>query len=158
MPANRIGFSTDFVLVNNRIGIGTANPTYKLQVVGDFGATTKSFVIPHPTKPNYKLRHACIESPYNGVRYTGKNKILKGTKLSSVYIPEYVKDLIHEEGIAIQITNIKHSKVIWVEDINLMGDYFTVGIENLSDQDLEFYWDLTGIRKDVDQFVVEIEE
>ena len=42
MPANRIGFSTDFVLVNNRIGIGTASPTSKLQVVGDVTATAFS--------------------------------------------------------------------------------------------------------------------
>ena len=42
MATNRIGFSTDFVLVNSRIGIGTASPTSKLQVVGDVTATTFS--------------------------------------------------------------------------------------------------------------------
>ncbi len=47
MPANRIGFSSDFVLVNQQVGIGTTLPAAKLQVVGtikgDFnvsGATT----------------------------------------------------------------------------------------------------------------------
>jgi hypothetical protein len=32
MATNRIGFSTDFVLVNNKIGIGTTNPQGTLQV------------------------------------------------------------------------------------------------------------------------------
>ncbi len=47
MPTNRIGFSSDFVLVNQQVGIGTTLPAAKLQVVGtikgDFnvsGATT----------------------------------------------------------------------------------------------------------------------
>ena len=38
MATNRIGFSTDFVLVNNKVGIGTTNPTSKLQVAGDVTA------------------------------------------------------------------------------------------------------------------------
>mgnify|MGYP000955432914 CR=1 FL=1 len=71
MPANRIGFSTDFVLVDSRIGIGTANPTYKLQVVGDFGATTKSFSIPHPTKPEMRLVYGVLEGPEHGVYHRG---------------------------------------------------------------------------------------
>ena len=35
MPTNRIGFSTDFVLSNSRIGIGTTNPFVTLTVIGD---------------------------------------------------------------------------------------------------------------------------
>jgi hypothetical protein len=35
MATNRIGFNTDFVLVNSNVGIATTNPTSKLQVVGD---------------------------------------------------------------------------------------------------------------------------
>jgi hypothetical protein len=34
MPANRIGFSSDFVLVNQQVGIGTTLPAAKLQVKG----------------------------------------------------------------------------------------------------------------------------
>jgi hypothetical protein len=35
MAKNRIGFSSDFVLLNNRIGIGTTNPNATLDVNGD---------------------------------------------------------------------------------------------------------------------------
>lgn len=39
MPKNRIGFSSDFVLSNNRIGIGTTNPSATLTVVGNTNIT-----------------------------------------------------------------------------------------------------------------------
>ena len=35
MSINRIGFSSDFVLNNSKVGIGTTNPTSKLHVIGD---------------------------------------------------------------------------------------------------------------------------
>ena len=39
MPANRIGFSSDFVLVNRNVGIGTTNPTQTLHVQGNVRIT-----------------------------------------------------------------------------------------------------------------------
>jgi len=47
MSKNRIGFSSDFVLNNNRVGIGTTNPFASLTVIGDTNivgvATASSF-------------------------------------------------------------------------------------------------------------------
>ncbi len=47
MPKNRIGFSSDFVLSNNKVGIGTTNPYVTLTVIGDTNivgvATATSF-------------------------------------------------------------------------------------------------------------------
>ena len=38
MPSIRIGLSTDFNLVNEQVGIGTTNPTARLDVRGDIRA------------------------------------------------------------------------------------------------------------------------
>lgn len=45
------------------VGIGTATPSSKLQVVGSFAASSKNFLIDHPDDPeNQYLRHSCVES------------------------------------------------------------------------------------------------
>lgn len=139
------------------IGISTINPTYKLEVNGSFGAKTKSFKIDHPTKPNYSLEYGSLESPYHGVRLTGRGKIIKGVGI--VELPYYLKDLIHDDGsINIQITNIKHSKTLFVDKIELKKDRFVVKAHRAKTLgELEFFWTLTGTRKDVEDLVVEKE-
>ena len=143
MPANRIGFSTDFVLVNNRIGIVTANPTYKLQVVGDFGATTKSFVIPHPTKPGMTLRHGSLEGAENGVYVRGK------TTESIIPLPDYWTGLVDEESITVNLTP-KNGKLHSVVGISSN----TVEIECIGGE-VDCYFMILGVRKDVAKLVAE---
>lgn len=142
---------------NNNIGIGTNNPSYKLEVNGTFGAKTKSFKIDHPSKPNHSLEYGSLESPYHGVRLTGRGKIIKGVGI--VDLPYYLKDLIHDDdSINIQITNIKHSKTLFVDKIELKKDRFVVKAHRAKTLgELEFFWTLTGVRKDVDHLVVEKE-
>jgi len=137
------------------IGIGTSSPTYKLQVNGNFGATTKSFKIDHPSKSGYSLEYGSLESPYHGVRLTGRGKVIKGVGVVS--LPDYLKDLIHDDDtLNIQITNIKHGKTIYVEQIDLNNDRFIVKADRSKTLgELEFFWSLTGTRKDVEDLVVE---
>lgn len=137
------------------IGIGTTSPGYKLQVSGSFGATTKSFRIDHPSKKGYSLEYGSLESPYHGVRLTGRGKVNKGVGI--VKLPYYLKDLIHDDNtINIQITNIKHGKTIYVDDIDLNNSQFTVNSDRCKTLgELEFFWTLTGVRKDVEHLVVE---
>jgi hypothetical protein len=134
------------------VGIGTTSPTYKLHVVGSFGATTKSFIIPHPTKEGKKLQYGSLESPYHGIRLTGSSTIQNG--MCVVELPEYIHNLVKEEGINIHITNIKHGKVIWVEEVNVSENNFVVMMEEKTGE-YDFYWDFTAIRKDVEDLKVE---
>lgn len=141
----------------DRVGIGTATPGYKLQVNGSLGATTKSFRIDHPSKSGWNLEYGSLESPYHGVRLTGRDKVIKG--IGTVDLPNYLKDLIHDdESIVIQLTNYKHGKTLYVDKIDLQNDKFIVKADRAKTLgELEFFWTLTGTRKDVENLVVEKE-
>jgi hypothetical protein len=143
----------------------TSGPTYNpstgmmnlygsLDIVAnlDVGGT-KNFSINHPSKDNYRLRHACIEGPEAAVYYRGRATIINGQ--CQITLPDYVKDLIHhdEEDINIQLTNIKHGKALWVDEIDIAQNCFTVGCE--SSGTYEFFWLLTGVRKDIGRLIVE---
>jgi 3-methyladenine DNA glycosylase AlkC len=143
------------VYVSGNVGIGIDPPEYKLQVNGSFGATTKSFRINHPSKSNYTLEYGSLESPYHGVRLTGRGTVVKGACV--VVLPDYLKDLIHDdENINIQLTNLKHGKTLYVSDIDLNNSQFVVKADRAKTVgDLEFFWTFTGVRKDVPSLVVE---
>ncbi len=138
---------------DNNVGIGTTIPGYDLEVKGSFAATTKSFLIEHPTKPNYKLRYGSLESPYHGIRLTGFSIIKNG--ISVIELPEYIYKLVKRRGVNIQITNIKHNKIIWVEEINVSQNNFVVKTEEQVGE-YEFFWDFTATRKDIEDMIVEI--
>lgn len=140
----------------SNVGIGTISPTYKLQVNGSFGATTKSFNIVHPSKPGYRLEYGSLESPYHGVRLTGKDVVVNGQSI--VQLPDYIKDLIHDEDLNIQLTNYKHGKVLYVDDIDLENNQFIVKCNSWFSNNLEFFWTFSAVRKDVERLIVERKE
>jgi hypothetical protein len=123
---------------------------------GAFSATTKSFRIPHPTKPQHDLVYGSLESPYHGVRLTGKGKT-KGNR-AEIFLPDYVKSLIDEETVNIQLTVIKCAKILYIENIIIHDNKFTVKYDKSwyeKSKDVEFYWDFTAERKDVAKLIVE---
>lgn len=132
--------------------------TGDLTINGSLAATSKSFLINHPTIPNAKLQYGSLESPYHGVRLTGTGEI--ENCVGKVCLPDYIGTLCQEEGVNIQITNIGHGQVIWVDEINLKENYFTVKMRKPRSESKKygFFWSFTAIRKDVSPLKVEIGE
>lgn len=130
--------------VNQNVGINTTSPAFKLEVNGSFAATTKSFVIDHPTKPDMKLRYGSLEGPENGVYVRGK------TKSSIITLPDYWTGLIDEDSITVQITPIGNHKNLYVKEIS--NNAVKVGGARGK---FEFFYFIQAERKDVEKLVVE---
>lgn len=123
-----------------------------LTVNGTVTAGSKSFLIDHPTKPGKKLQYGSLESPYHGIRLTGKSKANKtGVKVD---LPDYTFALVKKEDVNIQLTPVKCNKLFYVSNIDVDNNCFYV-ICDQSDEELEFYWDFTAIRKDVSDLQTE---
>jgi hypothetical protein len=131
--------------LGGNIGIGTTNPTYKLHVNGSFAATTKSFVIPHPTKEGYRLRHGSLEGPENGVYVRGRSTG------SVIELPEYWTGLVDPDSITVNLTPIGQNSPLWVERIEDNKVY--VGRE---DAKASYFYAVFAERADVPALDVEI--
>ena len=125
------------------VGIGTTTPGFKLEVNGSFAATTKSFVIDHPTKPDMKLRYGSLEGPENGVYVRGK---LNGNNI--IELPDYWTGLVDEDTITVNLTPIGKMQDLFVEDIS--NNQITVG-----GTDVNCFYTVFAERKDVEKLTVE---
>jgi hypothetical protein len=139
--------STSSIRFNGNIGVNTAaTTTYQLQVNGAFAATTKSFVIPHPTKAGKQLRYGSLEGPENGVYVRGR---LKGNKIE---LPEYWTKLVDPDSITVNLTPIGKSQNLYVEDI--IDNTIIVGNKSA---EINCFYVVYGERIDVDKLEVEID-
>jgi hypothetical protein len=129
---------------NGNVAIGTVTDSgYKLQVNGSFAATTKSFVIDHPTKPDMKLRYGSLEGPENGVYIRGR---LKDSNV--IELPDYWTGLVDESTITVNLTAIGKSQDLWVDDI--IDNTVIVGGSNVN-----CFYTVFAERKDVEKLIVE---
>ena len=134
-----------------RIGYGeddttTPGATHALDVNGSFAATTKSFVIDHPTKEGMKLRYGSLEGPENGVYVRGR---LKGRHV--IHLPDYWTGLVDEETITVSLTPVGNHQGLYVESIE-NNMVFVSGENNSS---IDCFYVVYGERKDVDKITVE---
>jgi len=156
------------VYIPGNVGIGTAANDQALTVVGNISASatgyfshvaaaTKSFYIPHPTKPGMHLQYGSLESPYHGIRLTGNGSVKSGDSVV-IQLPDYVFSLVHQEGVNIQLTNYQHNKTLFVDDIDVSNNTFTVKCEKkLFDKgEYKFFWSFTATRKDIPKLETEI--
>jgi len=131
--------------VNNTGNIGfqgSADNNYAVTVNGSFAATSKSFLIDHPTKEGFKLAHGSLEGPEHGVYVRGR--VTDGV----IELPEYWTALVDEETITVQLTAIGDSGNRWVIDV--ADNKITTG------GGAAFYF-VQAERKDVNRLEVEVE-
>jgi hypothetical protein len=139
------GGTSGITYFSGNVGIGTNAPGYNLQVVGSFAATTKSFLIDHPTRPDMKLRYGSLEGPENGVYVRGR---LTGS--NTIQLPEYWTKLVDPDSITVQLTPVSEHQNLYVKAIS--NNCVTVGGDNIN-----CFYTVYAERCDVDKLVVEIE-
>jgi len=107
----------------------------------------KEFDIPHPTKPNHRLAHACIEGPEIGVYFRGK---LNNSTI--IELPEYWRGLVDSETITVNLTPYGCYQELFVKSI----EWGTrIIIQNNSGGPINCSYVVYGKRKDVPDLEVE---
>ena len=144
-----------FYVSGNSILEGDLTVSGNTTITGHLSAASKSFLIDHPTQVGKKLQYGSLESPYHGIRLTDKNKI--SADIVKVYLPEYISSLVNDEKINIQLTNINHDKILFIKEVNINENNFTVGMNRgwFDKNEYEFYWSFTAERKDIPKLTVE---
>lgn len=128
------------------VAIGSTDTSnYTLCVNGSFAATTKSFLIPHPTKPKMMLRYGSLEGPENGVYVRGR------VQSNRIDLPDYWKGLIDEDTITVNLTPIGNTKMPSVEEVKGNRVYLKNGFM----RKIDCYFIVFAERKDVAKLEVE---
>jgi hypothetical protein len=131
------------------VGIGTVAPGYKLEVNGSFAATTKSFVIDHPTKPSMKLRYGSLEGPENGVYVRGRIK-----DVNTIELPEYWTKLVDPATITVNLTPVGSHQNLYV--YNIENNVVTVKNSNMLNKSIDCFYTVFAERCDVEKLQVEV--
>jgi hypothetical protein len=128
-------------IFSSKVGIGTS-PTNALDVMGHLTATSKSFLIDHPTKENKKLQYASLEGPENAI-------YVRGTHNSSlIELPEYWSELVHEDSLTVALTPLGKHQNLYVKSKDT--NHISVGGVKGS-----YDYVVYGERKDIDKLEVE---
>jgi hypothetical protein len=153
----------DHVNSNRNWLIGLANGTLELyhsgnkklettstgvSVTGLLSATTKSFIIDHPTKEGMKLRHGSLEGPENGVYVRGRSC------LRAINLPDYWTALVDPNSITVVLTSIGPSGPPRVERIENNKVY----VFSEDPRPLDYFYMINAERIDVEPLEVEISE
>jgi hypothetical protein len=126
------------------VGIGV-NPGYMLQVNGSFAASSKSFVIDHPLKPDHKLEHGALEGPEFGVYHRGR------AQSDTITLPDYWSGLVRDGTITVQLTPNGSFQHLYVVSTSLTE----IKIGAAEGETIDCYYTIYGERADLDPLVVE---
>ena len=133
--------------VNIQIGGATkiAVTSAGASITGKITATSKSFLIDHPTKKGKKLQHGSLEGPENGVYVRGK------CESNVIELPDYWTGLVDEDTITVQITPVGGWQKLYVKKIEDNKVY--VGKFGFGSP--KFFYNVYGERKDIEKMEVE---
>jgi hypothetical protein len=144
----------------NRIAIAkTDNIKGSLDISGDLYVTgsvyvsstlyasAKSFLIDHPTKSGYKLKHGVAESPEHSVFVRGRL-----TNSNIIILPDYWCSLVDNNSITVQLTPIGRFQKLYVSNV----DCNNIQISNNEGSLVDCYYFVQAERKDVPKLIVEI--
>ena len=129
---------------NNSKKIETTNTGVSIN--GLLSATTKSFVIDHPTKEGMKLRYGSLEGPENGVYVRGRLK-----DNNTIELPDYWIGLVHEDTITVNLTPIGSGTGIH-SILDIVDNSVVVESTN---GNIDCFYTVFGERKDVEKLEVE---
>lgn len=105
----------------------------------------KEFDIPHPSKPKYRLRYVCTETPEAGVYIRGQSD------KNVIELPDYWKDLVYESSITVNLTPIGCHQNLYVEKIEDNKVYVN------GDSMLNYFYTIFAERKDCERNIPEYE-
>lgn len=137
------------VRYDGNVGVATTNPSYKLEVNGSFAATTKSFVIDHPTKAGMRLRYGSLEGPENGVYVRGR---LTGS--NTIELPEYWTKLVDADSITVNITPVGKHQKLFVKEI--ADNKVVIGNDAMFTNKVDCFYVVYGERCDVEKLETEV--
>jgi hypothetical protein len=123
-------------------GIGVGGNVY---IGGSLVATSKSFLIDHPTKPNMSLQYGSLEGPENGVYVRGRL-----SNVDIIDLPDYWTGLVDENTITATLTPVGQYQELWVQSI--INNQVVVGSTSNT---IDCYYTVYGERKDTGKLIVE---
>ena len=111
---------------------------------------SKRFQIPHPTKRDYELVHACVEGPESAVFYRGEAQLTNGRAI--IKLPDYFEALTRKDRRTAQLTpKGKEPYLLSYTDI-VDGVFSVYGTKPGG----FFSWEVKAVRADIQALKVEV--
>jgi len=124
-------------------GMGVSGNVY---VNDTLYAVAKSFLIDHPSKPDYKLQYTCLEGPENGVYVRGRIK-----DKNVIELPDYWVDLVDDTTITVDLTPVGEFQQLYVAKINNNKIF----VKNTLGTTCNCFYTVWAERKDIEKLKVE---
>jgi hypothetical protein len=118
-------------------------------IAGALNATTKSFIIDHPTKPGKLLKHGSLEGPEFGVYVRGR---LDNNNM--IVLPEYWTGLVDPATITVNLTPVGSHQNLYVYSIE--NNVVTVKNSNMLNKVIDCFYTVFAERCDVEKLQVEV--